>query len=436
MKRFLCLILCCACLLTLTACGPKTPGPEVVEKKDFSQFAGMVADPKTWYENFMKLPVANENMTEQELRQLVVDAFAANMSFTWTPTDNISYTYELLDKYSTVNLPKGIAYSGLFYATGVKDATCGNIWKVLPYYDHETGAVDVEAMGDQVLNYMSSACSYGAMQGWNRVINSHGLDGMDSYSQYVSNIVPVGPYKYKASDYKYQFISRTASDEIIAANGEEIMWESIANGKMGDGLYSSSSWHVMMYSRDPELVYNDDGTLNPYLSYVYVHEQGATGTGSDKYNVEQENGAMLRPLGTLNNKFTIARLVEKGYIPFTFKEFTGEDPIEPGKAWVGEKKTLENGTDISLSQLSNEKICGNYNICTLLIEVKTPDGQVMVSYVPNVATNPAKFTVNLFNLLDEARLKPYADGKNTLHISAQLSNGEKLEGFQTVLKVD
>ena len=434
MKKIISLVLCIACLLSLTACA-KTPGPEEVQKRDYSAFANIVEDTKTWYDAFTALPVANADMTEQELRQLVVDAFAANMSFTWTPTDNISYTYELLDKYSTVTLPKGIAYSGLFYATGVTDATCGNIWKVLPYYDHETGAVDVEAMGDQVLNYMSSACSYGAMQGWNRVINSHGLDGMDSYTQYVSNIVPVGPYTYKASDYKYQFITRTASDEIIAANGEEVMWESIANGKMGDGLYSSSSWHVMMYSRDPELAYYDDGTLNPHLSYVYVHEQGADGTGSDKLNYNQDNGVPLRPLGTLNNKFTIHRLVEKGYIPFTFKEFTGEDPIEAGEAWLGEKKPVENGTEMTLEQLANEKICGNYNVCNLLIEVKTPDGQVMVSYYPLATTNPAKFAVSLYGLLDEARLAPYADGKNTLHISAQLSNGELKEAFNTVLKV-
>lgn len=436
MKRFVALLLCMACLLSLTACAPKTPGPEVVEKKDYSAFANLVADPKTWYENFMKLPVATADMTETELRQLCVDAFAANMTFCWTPTDNITYTYELLDRYSDVTIPKGIAYSGLFYATGVKDATCGNIWKVLPYYDLETGAVDVTAMGDNVLNYMSSACSYGAIQAWNRVSNSHKLDGMNSYNQYDAGIIPVGTYTYKPHHYKYEFVSRTASNEIIAFNGEEVMWESIAAGKMADGLYSSSDWHVMMYAKDPELVYNDDGTLNPYLSIVYVHEQGAGGTNSDKYNVDQSNGVPLRQLGTTFNKFTIARLVEKGYIPFTFKEFIGQDPVEAGEAWLGEKKTVENGTAMTLESLSNEKVCANYNICTLKVEVKTPDGQVMVSYVPNVATNPAEFAVSLYGLLDTQRLKPYADGKNTLHISAQLSNGEMLEAFNTVLKID
>ena len=434
-KKLVALLLCAVTCLALFACKPQSSDSG---KKDYSQFAGIVADPKTWYEEFMNLPVANANMTEQELRQLCVDAFEANMTFCWTPNAPITYTYELLDRYSDVSLPTGNAYSGLFYATGIKDATCGNIWKILPYYDLETGVIDVEAMGDNavVLNNLSSACSYGAMQAWNRVSNSHGLNGMNSYNQYDSNIVPVGPYTYNRQHYKFDWLSMTASNDVIAFNGMEVMLESLAQMKMADGLYSSSSYHVMMCAEDPVVVRNADGTVNGLESYVLVHEQGADGTHSDKYNYDQSNGVPMRPLGTTYNKFTFQRLLNTGYVPFTLKEFIGQDPIEPGEVWLGKGGRLENGTDLTVRQINNQTLCANYNICTILVEVKSPDGTVLTSFYPPALTNPAELSQSMYGLLSTEKLASYADGKNTIHLSARLSNGELLEAFYTTLKVD
>ena len=39
-------------------------------------------------------------------------------------------------------------------------------------------------------------------------------------------------------------------------------------------------------------------------------------------------------------------------------------------------------------------------------------------------------------LKDEFGAAPYANGKNTVHISARLANGELIEAFNTVLKMD
>ena len=56
MKRFVAFFLCLALLLSAVGCGAGTTqepaetelGPEVVEKKDYSQWANIVHDPKTW----------------------------------------------------------------------------------------------------------------------------------------------------------------------------------------------------------------------------------------------------------------------------------------------------------------------------------------------------------------------------------------------------
>ena len=117
MKRLVALLLTLVLVLGMFGCGTTQEpaetelGPEVVTKKDYSMWAGIVNDPKTWYDELMAPPIANADMSTDELRQLCVDAFKVNLSFTWTPNEDIAYTYELLDKYTSVMLPADGLYS-------------------------------------------------------------------------------------------------------------------------------------------------------------------------------------------------------------------------------------------------------------------------------------------------------------------------------------
>lgn len=437
MKKMIAAILCIATALSLMACSTDLPA-ETIEKKDYSAFAGIVADPTTWYDEFMALPIANENMTTDELRQLACDAFKANMTFQWTPNKDIVYTYELLDKYKDVHLPTTQAYSGMCYATGIKDATDGTIYKVLSYYDKETGVLDIEAMGDNMLNIISSACSNGAQQGWNRVSCTHGSVGMTSFNPHLNpSISLVGPYTYEPYVYNHDFSTRTCTKEIIAFNGDQTMLESYAAMLPADGLYSASAWHVMMCSQAPVVVRNPDGTINAEESYLHVHEQGQSGTNNVDYDIEQSNGVKMRMLGTVDNKKTFKQLLESGYLPFTFKVFTGEEKVQPGKAWIGDKTSpMENGQDLTLTQLFGKKIFSNYALLLVEVVVKNPDGEELVHYNPSIPTGVNDYESPLVGALQKDRLTPYANGKNTIHIYARLSNGELVEAYNTILKAD
>lgn len=438
MKKLIAAILCIATALSLIACGNTDLPAETIEKKDYSEFAGIVADPATWVEEFEKLPIANENMTTDELRQLACDAFKANMTFQWTPNKNVSYTYELLDKYKDVNLPTGQAYSGMCYATGIKNATNGTLYKILPYYDKETGALDIEAMGDHMLNIISSACSNGAQQGWNRVSCTHGNVGMTTFNPHLNpSIALVGPYTYEPYVYGHDFGTRDCTKQIIEFNGDQTMYESYAAMLPADGLYSASAWHVMMCSQAPVIVRNPDGTINAEESYLHVHEQGQAGTRNEDYNEKQSNGVVIRVMGTVDNKKTFKQLLESGYLPFTFKVFTGEEKVQPGKAWLGSKDSpMENGQDLTLTQLFGKKIYSNYVLLLVEVVVKNPDGEELVHYNPSIDTGVNTYESPLVDALQAERLTPYANGKNTIHIYARLSNGELVEAYNTILKAD
>jgi len=437
MKKYIASLLCLFSVLGLLGCGETAQpaetelGPEQVEQKDYSQWAGIVHDPKTWYDAFMALPVANEEMTEEELRQLCVDAFAANMTFLWTPNRTISYNYKLLENVYEVKLEPGIAYSGLAYATG---KSSGMVYKILKYYDKETGVLDVEAMDpNKVMSIVTSACARGAEQGWNRVSNGSKPTGMSSFNQYDSRVIPVGPYTYTQADYNYKFGSRTATNEIIAKNGDLVMYESFAAMKRADGLYSSSSWHVMMCYEEPVVVRYSNGGINPNESYVLILEQEAVGTRTSKRDILQENGVTLRQLGTVGEKYTFKKLLEKGYIPFTLPEFVGKDPVEPGEAWLGDQAGNRK-EPASVKEAFGMTLFGNYAICTVDIVVKDPNGQVLVTYAPDFVTLATTYDVTLQGALDEDRVAPYANGKNTIHVYVQLANGEYLEVYNGILE--
>lgn len=431
MRKLLTALLALAMLLTMAACGGAPAGEEALPttepKRDYSAFAGIVEDPKSWYDELMAMPIANDEMTEDELRKLAADAFRINLSFNWTPTQSLSYEFTLLERTTAVDIPAGQAYAGLFYNN---NNARGNIWKVLQYYDPETGAVDMEALGSNHFMVLSSACSYGLLQAWNRVSNSHGLTGMDSYNQSGSNIVLVGPYTYVP--HEHSFAHGDGTPQIIEKNGEQVMFESYAAMKMADGLYSSSSYHVMMAADTPVVVRWSSGKIDPEQSYLYVHEQR-----NSNETTTQGNGVQMRLLGTVNKKYTFKELLNKGYVPFTCKEFLGQDPIEPGEAWIGTQTTrVEAGAALTAQEIFSNQVWGNYNVCTVEVQVKNAEGQVLLSYDAPPISRPDQFGVAFGSGASQLNLQPYANGSNTIHIYARLSNGELLEAFQTILKVN
>ena len=434
MKKFFAILMCLATVVCLFGCGKQTAEPTATTepKADYSAWAGIVADPKSWYDELMAMPIANENMSEDELRQLCVDAMRMNLTFRWTPNMDINYSFTLLERTSEVSLPANIAYSGMFYCN---NNARGNVWKALEYYDVETGVMDVMAMGGTVLGNLSSACARGCEWGWARVSNSTGLETMSSYNQYNSNIALVGTYNYGLG--KYSFSSGNGTKDIIAENGEDVMLQSYAAIQKADGVYSSSAYHVMMCTDAPVIVYDAEGKIDPAQSYVMILEQDAVGSKTDKQDTIQENGITLRALGGVDRKYTFRDLLDKGYLPFTIKELIGEDPVEAGDAWIGTQTSrIESGADMLLEDVLSKTLFTNYAVCTTQVQIKDPQGNVLVTQKYDHQTTPFTYHVSISSRELVQKAAAYANGENTVHVYVRMSNGELKEAFNTILKIE
>ena len=428
MKRMISLLMCLCMAFSLFGCGDNTvdaPG-ETQKVWKPTPYDNIVADPQTWHEEFTALPVANDSMTTDELRRLCVDYFRLQLSFRWTPNENISF----INASNRQNeLPVGMAYSGMFYKNN-DGSGGGNLYKVVNFYNPETGVLDVAHMKD-VYNILASHCSWGAMMAWARVCNTARMNHMNEYIP-SCGALPVGPYTY--NEYQYNYDEYDATTKIIQKNGEQIMYQSYANMLPGDGLYSSSVYHIEMCSIAPVVVKNADGTINGEESYLHFCDQNANGTNGWIDLEKQADGTPLRTLGGVDTKVNFKKMLEDGYSPFTLAELQGTDPVEEGKAWVGGLNSgYANGKEIAVGVLFQTNVCANYVIANVKVTVKSPDGKVLNSYIPEIHTTHTIAPVALSDGYDADKLLPFADGKNLINISVQLATGAWVEAFETTL---
>ena len=134
-----------------------------------------------------------------------------------------------------------------------------------------------------------------------------------------------------------------------------------------------------------------------------------------------------------------ADLIKQGYIPVTLKEIAEDTPVEEAIAWVGDPdyaNRYANGRKVKLSTLvGSDRVRSNYVMSDFRVEVRDPEGNVIVSNTPHVKTRVSEVcrTVKLSSFMDIETYAPYADQGNTIHIYTRLCTGQWIEAFNTTL---
>ena len=416
MKKLLCVLLAMLVLLSLVACGggeEEQTGPTTYVSAYKSDDGYTEIAKKLSWEEINKFPIKSADMSIDELRQLCVDFFRYSKTALWIPDDNFSYFH---NSEHTNNLEQtaGVVYGGVPYIY----VSSGNIYRILDFMDPETGVVDMKSLTVNPHLY-GNQCSIGAYWGWARVINS--ADYAWTQDMVVAKGFPrVGPYTYP--DYTVGLSDGYRTTQILAENGRETMYNSYAELKHGDGIvYYTSAGHVVMIASDAHVEYDADGKIDPAKSYVTVIDQTPTWKSATN-----EEGDRYEYQANVDEKWNFEKLFNGNYMPFTYGEWLGTDPIEETEVTCSIKEGAES---ITLNELFKTKVKANYGISDIYAQVFDAKGNEVfkvaarASQAGQMERQFSKVGSNIFTWGDADKLT--AGGNYTVKITVQLGTGER-----------
>ncbi len=389
--------------------------------------AALVADPLSW-KKLDAMPVANNSMTEEELRQLCVDFFRTTLSFAWTPKEDAYYQNK--ETNPELEFKKDTVYGGTPYVT----ATTGTVYTAMEYYDPITGTLNISGDAKDTIMNFSNQCSGSAFWAWNRVCTSIKYTDTDT-TLLGYGCLRVGPYTYPDSWLRWDKSSNSTM-LVCQTNGEQVMYESYAQTKPADGILTvrpnaedlPANGHNRMVSSYPVVVRNADGTINGEKSYLYYIDQDGE-FSSDT----QADGTAYTRIG-VDTKFTFANIYKEGYIPFTFAELIGEKPVDESVTSMS-----YTGKTVTVEQLAAATVSSNYSISDITVTVKDAQGnQVYRKLTCSRYYNQYQglnLKVDVSVAVDAEALAAYTDGRHTVEVSVRIGTGEKPVVYEGLLCV-
>ena len=415
MKKLLCVMLALMMLFGLCACGGNTDTPEQTtaaptvpkEKTD-------VAEPLTW-EKINAIPIANDSMTEEQLRQICIDTFRLQLTFGWTPNVSIDYNSGMSDK----TFHKGQVYGGPPYQSG----RFGNIYKWMYFYDEENGMLDLTG-GQDTLAKICNQCTGGAITGWSRVVNTMNFKDTGGINE-TAGCLRVGPYTY---DENIKYYSQRDTYQICMDNGVATMWESYAALKPADGMVNfkasetGGAGHVRMVS-SVNVVRNSDGTVNGLQSTLTYLDQWAVYS-----EAMQSNGIPYEVEGGVDVVMTFMDVYNNGYLPFTFAELNKQDPVEKA-----EVKLSVSGDTVKASDLSRATVTSNYIMSDITVSVTDASGKEVYHKDEILYTTLMPYDGLMTAAAPKADMDQYADGNHTVTVSVRVGTGEKIVAYTGTL---
>ena len=419
MKRLFLLLLAVLLLLgavcAFSGCQEEKPAKKepVSAYKSEGSFTELGADRLSW-EGINQLPMKRVDMTPDEARETVAAFWLYCKTALWISDDR----YEIYKEEDGVNtlkrwLDPGSVYAGLPY---VGTAT-GNIYRLMDFMDPKTGVVDVSEAGKDPGTF-GGMCSSGCYWAWARVMNSADYRWCAD-SVYSRGYLRVGPYTYPDSWTKFIAEGHQGTDEVCRDNGEQVMFQCYAQMKVADGMISlyEKNGHTQMCIVEPTVVYHEDGTINGMESWLCIIEQG--GVWEDDISA---GGIPYQREHSMERKFTFYQLFNGAYIPYTFGELIGTDPIEET-----EVSFSHTGETITEKQLFNGKVTSNYHLSDIYIYVYDKAGNEIYKHVVRIRI-PSTKEQKIHKQVD--RSYTWGDWENvtpgdTVKVEVQLGTGER-----------
>lgn len=433
MKKILILLLAVMLLLSMAACGETAPQEETpkattsVSAYKSGLDSGLEAGQRLSWESLNAQPIKRSDMTPYEARELCVNFFRFAKTALWMPDEDLDFIRNASG--SEDRMDGGELYAGLPYV-GVGS---GNLYRLMDYMDDETGVVQMSKAAD-VWKVFGNQCSIGAYWGWCRAINSAKYTWTQTMVE-SNGFIRLGDYEYdltlKRVGGKTDGVENPRTTDILRENGRERMYKAYAQIKLGDGLvYYTTAGHVIMSSSDAYVEYDAEGNIDPQKSYITMIDQGQTW-----YEAATEGGQMYQYKGNVDKKLTFEQLFAGNYMPFTFAEFLGTDPIEETVC-----KISHNGDTMKISDLWNTTVTCNYGISDIYAIVRDGNGNEVYK-LANRCTAASTLKMTFKQKVAEGKtnvvefwgyLEPdiSAEDGYTIEIQAQIGTGERFNLYK------
>ena len=269
--------------------GTGETAPATKEKERPNVAKGVIPEEKNLVLQMEKIPIANSSMTEDQLRDIILQFMKLQLTFAYTPDlgDREDYGYyisAISDAYDVnindesidnckVTFQEEKYYGGIFYC----GQTHGSVYRWLPFYDAETGIMDFEPIiNSRRINYkdkwpdggsgiFGNSCSSAVFWAFCRVSNKLTSCWTAHWSPKYG-FVKVGDFTLSEND----TISGD-SDQIASKNGSQKMYRAYAQVQKADGLVHSG--HAIMAVEDAHVEYHPNGTIDGENSYIIFCEQ-------------------------------------------------------------------------------------------------------------------------------------------------------------------
>ena len=376
----------------------------------------VVTDPLTW-DKINAFPIKYKGMPVAERRQLCADFFRFQKRVNWTPDSDLAYTknpHGAPDK-----MREGTVYRGFPYVT----VGSGNVYRMMDYID-ENGYIDIQTAATPARKF-GNQCAAGVFGGWGRVVNSANYSFTVSMTV-VNGFQRVGPYTYDDTQPRFGAEYPTTYD-ICKTNGEQVMFESYAALQIADVMVNySTAGHIIMCTIAPEVVRNEDGTIDGEKSFLHITDQAQTWLPG-----YEENGDSYEYKNNIDWKRTFAQLLKSGYLPMTVPELTGEKDIDDTEVSID----LSAGT-VTEQELFDATVKANFGINDVYTII-SKDGKELYKLASRADINNRR---ELKVKTEEQFVDTWGDypgkGVYDLQILVQLYTGERITIFNGQLKIE
>ena len=340
-------------------------------------------------------------MTEQMLRQKVVDYMKKMAKLEWTPEKTfISYNPGNIGTKMFSIFRAGTTYYGLPYINfNMAQAETFEKWRhdsYIPYTGTEEQldsihkTADLIAIGGEILEssiknaftFPGSDCVSSVFMAWNTVINNRPeIQELQTVSTTIpgkgTGIVAVGEYNYTDT-----FDDNT--DEMTKNNGEEVMAKAYSLLKPADAVTyirknNGNARHIRLVIEYPHIEYvkNEDGTeaFDMDKSYITILDQAG---GAAVRFIKEDNYSSFHV-----KQYTFKELYTEGSLPVSIPELT-------------EGAYVEENTYIEGLEYYRGKLCGKIKTNRQLFYVKAiiSDGVNTFTVEDDVAMTDRKAFTN------------------------------------------